>query len=106
MKALPILALLACTASAAPPEPAFMLAPYATANGSETAFGIQFRLKIGGIFPSRQEIAALSVRDGLSRGKRGRALDIAQFIQFGGEVNFFEVKDNKVRMETLGYCHR
>jgi hypothetical protein len=29
-----------------------------------------------------------------------------EFVQFGGEVNFFDVLDNKVRIETLGYCHR
>ncbi len=28
------------------------------------------------------------------------------FIQFGGDVQFFDIKDDKVRIKTIGYCHR
>ena len=29
-----------------------------------------------------------------------------QYTQFGGEVTFVDIKDEKVRVRTEGYCHR
>jgi Fe-S cluster biogenesis protein NfuA len=29
-----------------------------------------------------------------------------QFTQYGGDVQFFDIKDEKVRVKTEGYCHR
>ena len=28
------------------------------------------------------------------------------YVQFGGNVEFFDIKDDKVRIKTTGYCHR
>lgn len=30
----------------------------------------------------------------------------APYIQNGGNVEFFDIKDDKVRIKTSGYCHR
>lgn len=30
----------------------------------------------------------------------------SQYTQYGGDVRFYDIKDDKVRIETLGYCHR
>jgi Fe-S cluster biogenesis protein NfuA len=28
------------------------------------------------------------------------------YVQFGGDVEFLDIKDDKVRIKTIGYCHR
>ena len=28
------------------------------------------------------------------------------YVRFGGDVEFYDIKDDKVRIKTLGYCHR
>jgi Fe-S cluster biogenesis protein NfuA len=29
-----------------------------------------------------------------------------KYTQFGGDVQFMDIKDEKVRVKTEGYCHR
>ncbi len=28
------------------------------------------------------------------------------YVRFDGNVEFFDIKDDKVRIKTIGYCHR